>query len=243
MRLSRQRPVGSEVAPPAAGRSPGSPPRCSWSPRSSARSAPARGPRAGATVRFTVAGRAVCGGAGQPACPVAGPDGRVSLASAIIPRRNVGIHAGQVGASFVGDPNHRAASADGPLVVARRLLWVQPVDRTVARNAPNRPATPPANCLASQNPDPGMLAADRQQLQLRLRGHLGRPRPLPPERRGAALRLLAQPRRPPLRRAGRPDLQDQRHRPGERQLRRPLPDRHPHRRAVAVVAGQRPSPS
>jgi hypothetical protein len=107
-------------------------------------------PVAGATVSFTVNGQAVCGVAGNPACPATNTLGVAMLTGVAFPAGlNAGNHPNVVGASFAGDANHLADDASGPLKVARKILWIKPTDRTVGLKQPNPPTTPPANCLAS----------------------------------------------------------------------------------------------
>ncbi len=98
------------------------------------------GPVVGATVAFTHNGVALCGGGGQPACPQTNAKGVATLAGVAFPD---GLNAGSypnvvVAAAFAGDANHLAAAdRGGPLVVARRILWVKPVDQTVKLKQPN----------------------------------------------------------------------------------------------------------
>ncbi len=96
------------------------------------------GPVADARVRFAVNGVAVCGGGGQPNCPKTNAQGVATLAGVAFPAGlGGGSYPNAVVASFNGDDNHLAAARSGPLVVARRILWVKPVDQTVKLKQPN----------------------------------------------------------------------------------------------------------
>jgi hypothetical protein len=66
---------------------------------------------------------------------------------------NAGNYATAVGASYAGGGNHLATGPTrGPLVVARKVLWLKPTDRTVGLRQPNPPTTPPAGCVQQQTP-------------------------------------------------------------------------------------------
>jgi hypothetical protein len=102
------------------------------------------GPVVGATVVFAVNGVPV-GGATTNAQGVA------TLPAAALPAGlNAGSYGTALGASFAGDANHLAASASGPLRVARKVLWVKAQDRTVGLRQPNPPTAPPVGCVAQQ---------------------------------------------------------------------------------------------
>lgn len=96
------------------------------------------GPVVGARVRFFINGVAVCGGGGQPACPLTNAQGVATLTGVATP---AGLQGGSyptaVQARFDGDTNHLAADTSGPLTVARRILWVKPQDQQVVLGQPN----------------------------------------------------------------------------------------------------------
>jgi hypothetical protein len=100
-------------------------------------------PLAGATIRFTLGGTYV-------GTATTNGNGVASLAGVAVTHRNAGSYAGLVGASFAGNGSNLASSGTGPLVVARKVLWIKPTDRTVGLKQPNPSTTPPAGCLAQQ---------------------------------------------------------------------------------------------
>jgi hypothetical protein len=102
-------------------------------------------PLAGATVAFTLGGIPV-------GTAMTNAQGVATLTGAPIPAGlNAGSYANQVCASYAGNGTYLPAGPTcGPLVVARRILWVKPIDRTVGLRQPNPPTTPPAGCLAQQ---------------------------------------------------------------------------------------------
>ncbi|MFN8542082.1 MAG: hypothetical protein U0232_31985 [Thermomicrobiales bacterium] len=105
----------------------------------------------GATVQFKVNGTPICGTISTPACPTTDSNGWAQLSNAPLPPINAGTYATALTASFAGDANHNAANKTGPLRIARRILWVKPIDRNVVLRQPNPPTDPhldPANCPA-----------------------------------------------------------------------------------------------
>ncbi|MFN8516817.1 MAG: Ig-like domain repeat protein [Thermomicrobiales bacterium] len=71
----------------------------------------------------------------------------VATATVPLPRgQGAGTFAGRVQASYAGNATYSPSSGSGTLIVARRVLWVKPVDRTVGLKQPNPPTTPPAGC-------------------------------------------------------------------------------------------------
>jgi parallel beta-helix repeat protein len=108
------------------------------------RGGPGGPPLSGQLVTFTLHGVTV-GGAATDAQGVA------ILAAVPLPRGTAaGTARNAICASFAGDSATTPAGPTcGPLVVARRILWLKPADRSVGLRQPNPPTTPPANCLAS----------------------------------------------------------------------------------------------
>ncbi len=62
---------------------------------------------------------------------------------------SAGTYRGYVQANYAGTTGYDLSFGSGPLVIARRVLWVKASDRTVGLKQPNPAATPPANCLAA----------------------------------------------------------------------------------------------
>ncbi len=107
-------------------------------------------PVVGAVISFTLNGQAACGVSGTPACPATNAQGVASFTGAVPAGINAGTYRNAVGASFAGANFNVASRGSGPLVVARRILWVKASDRTVGLKQPNPPTTPPAGCVAQQ---------------------------------------------------------------------------------------------
>lgn len=76
----------------------------------------------GKTISFTLNGAAVCGGAGQPACPTTDASGVATLSGVSLAGINVGSYPGAVGASFAGDSSYASTNQSGTLTVTPVLL-------------------------------------------------------------------------------------------------------------------------
>ncbi len=72
----------------------------------------------------------------------------VATATLPLDQINAGTYRNAVTASFAGDANHLPSTAKGALVLARHVIWVKAIDRTVGFKQPNPTQTPPAGCLA-----------------------------------------------------------------------------------------------
>jgi hypothetical protein len=117
-------------------------------------------PVPGQVLVFTSNGVALCGQVDQQACPTTNASGIATLIGTVgNPGLNVGFRPNALTVEFAGSQYYLPSSGTGNLQIARRILWIKPVDRTVGLRQPNPPTNPnvdpncpaPSRCLELAN--------------------------------------------------------------------------------------------